>query len=64
MEPEADRSPHLGPRSRIRGAIPSLPQYAFMAWCSVKAQGKLYLYLDDDDDDDFRQSYLSVDVMK
>jgi hypothetical protein len=24
-------------------AIPSLPQYAFMAWCSVKAQGQLYL---------------------
>jgi hypothetical protein len=23
----------------------SIPQYAFMAWCSVKAQGKLYLYL-------------------
>jgi hypothetical protein len=22
-----------------------LPQYAFVAWCSVKAQGKLYLYL-------------------
>jgi hypothetical protein len=25
--------------------IPPLPQYAFMAWCSVKAQGQLYLYL-------------------
>jgi len=25
------------------GAIPSLPQYASMAWCSVKAQGQLYL---------------------
>jgi hypothetical protein len=23
----------------------STPQYAFMAWCSVKAQGQLYLYL-------------------
>jgi len=34
-------------RSRMRGAISPLPfpQYAFMAWCSVKAQGKLYLYL-------------------
>jgi len=21
------------------GAIPALPQYAFMAWCSVKTQG-------------------------
>jgi hypothetical protein len=27
---------HLVPRSRMLGAIPSLPQYAFMAWCSVK----------------------------
>jgi hypothetical protein len=26
-------------------AISPLPQYAFMAWCSVKAQGHLYLYL-------------------
>jgi hypothetical protein len=25
------------------GAIPPLPQYVFMAWCSVKAQGWLYL---------------------
>jgi len=28
----------LGSRSRMRGAVPPL-QYAFMAWCSVKAQG-------------------------
>jgi len=27
----------------MRGAIPPLPQYAFMAWCSVKARGQLYL---------------------
>jgi hypothetical protein len=27
---------HLVPRSRIHGAIPPLPQYAFMAWCSVR----------------------------
>jgi hypothetical protein len=26
------------------GAVPPLPQYAFMAWCLVKAQGQLYLY--------------------
>jgi hypothetical protein len=32
------------PRSRMRGAIPPQPHYAFMAWCSVKAQGQLYLY--------------------
>jgi hypothetical protein len=27
------------------GAVPPLPQYAFMAWCSGGAQGQLYLYL-------------------
>jgi hypothetical protein len=29
----------------MRGAIPPLPQYAFMAWCPVEARGQLYLYL-------------------
>jgi hypothetical protein len=29
----------------MSGNIPPLPQYAFMAWCLVKAQGKLYLLL-------------------
>jgi hypothetical protein len=27
----------------MSGAIPPLPQYAFMAWCLAKAQGQLYL---------------------
>jgi hypothetical protein len=27
---------HLVPRSRMRGAIPPLLQYVFMAWCLVK----------------------------
>jgi hypothetical protein len=27
----------------MRGAVRTLPQYAFMAWCSVKAQDELYL---------------------
>jgi hypothetical protein len=27
----------------MRGAIPPLLQYAFMAWFSLKAQGQLYL---------------------
>jgi len=26
-------------------AIPSLHQYAFIEWCSVKTQGHFYLYL-------------------
>jgi hypothetical protein len=29
----------------MSGAIPPLPQYGFMAWCSVKAQGQIYFYL-------------------
>jgi hypothetical protein len=28
----------------MSGAIPPLSQYAFMAWCLVKAQGQLYLF--------------------
>jgi hypothetical protein len=36
---------HLVPRSRMSGATPPLPQYAFIAWCSVKAQRRLHLYL-------------------
>jgi hypothetical protein len=29
----------------MSGSIHPFPQYAFMAWCSVKAQGQLYLNL-------------------
>jgi hypothetical protein len=29
----------------MSGAIHPLPQYAFMAWCLVKTQGQLYLYI-------------------
>jgi hypothetical protein len=29
----------------MSGAINPLPQYAFMAWCLVKAQGQLYLFI-------------------
>jgi hypothetical protein len=32
-------------RLRIRGTILPLPEYAFMAWCSVKAKGQLDLYV-------------------
>jgi hypothetical protein len=30
----------------MSGARPPLPQYAFMAWYSVKVYGQLYFYLD------------------
>jgi hypothetical protein len=36
---------HLAPRSKNEWSYTSTPQYASMAWCSVKAQGWLYLYL-------------------
>jgi hypothetical protein len=36
---------HLVSRSRMREAIPPLPQYALMAWCSFEEQGQLCLYL-------------------
>jgi hypothetical protein len=36
---ETDHSPHLVLRSRMSGAIHPLPQYPFMAWCSVKSTG-------------------------
>jgi hypothetical protein len=41
---EADHSPHLVPRSKKAWSYISTPQYASMAWYSVKAQGQLYLY--------------------
>jgi hypothetical protein len=34
---------HVMPRSKMRRDTLPLPQYAFMTWCSVKAQGQLYL---------------------
>jgi hypothetical protein len=45
MEREADHSSPSSAESRMRGTIPSLPQYVFMAWCSFKAQGQFYVYL-------------------
>jgi hypothetical protein len=41
---EADHSPPSSVEVTMSGATPSLPQDAFMAWRSVKAQGQLYLY--------------------
>jgi hypothetical protein len=35
---------HLVPRSKNEWSYTSIPQYAFMAWRSVKAQGQFYLY--------------------
>jgi hypothetical protein len=32
---------HLVPRLKNAWSYTSIPQYAFIAWCSVKAQGQL-----------------------
>jgi hypothetical protein len=44
-ELEADHSPPSSAVVKNAWSYTSSPQYAFMAWCSVKAQGQLYLYL-------------------
>jgi len=36
---------YLVSRTRMSESVAPLPQYALMAWCLVKAQGKLHLYL-------------------
>jgi hypothetical protein len=40
---EADYSPPSSAEVKNAWSYTPLPQYAFMAWCSVKAQGQLYL---------------------
>jgi hypothetical protein len=35
---------HLVLRSKNTWSYASIPQYTFMAWFSVKAEGQLYLY--------------------
>jgi hypothetical protein len=44
-ELEADHSPPSSTEDKNAWSYTSTPQYAFMAWCSVKAQGQVYLYL-------------------
>jgi hypothetical protein len=41
---EAHHSPQSSAEVKNAWSYNSTPQYAFMAWCSVKAQGQLYLY--------------------
>jgi hypothetical protein len=40
---EATTHLHLVPMSRMCGATPPIPKYAFMACCSIRAQGQIYL---------------------
>jgi hypothetical protein len=37
---------HLVKRSKEAWSSTSTPHYAFMVWCSVKARGRVYVYLD------------------
>jgi hypothetical protein len=41
---EADCSPPCNAEAKNVWSYTSTSQYAFMVWCSVKAQGQLYLY--------------------
>jgi hypothetical protein len=41
---EADHSPSSSAEVKNAWICASIPQYMFMAWCSVKEQGQLYLY--------------------
>jgi hypothetical protein len=42
---EADHSPPSSVAVKNAWIYASTPQYAFMAWCSVKAQEQFYLYI-------------------
>jgi hypothetical protein len=44
-ELDADHSPPSSAENKNTWGYTSTPQYAFMAWCSVKTQEQLYLYL-------------------
>jgi hypothetical protein len=41
---EYDHSPPFNAKAKNAWSYTSTAQYAFMAWCSVKAQEQLYLY--------------------
>jgi hypothetical protein len=42
---EADRSPISSAEVKNAWSYTPIPQYAFMASCSVEAQGQIYIYL-------------------
>jgi hypothetical protein len=45
LERETDHSPSYRAEFKEYMKLYPTPQYAFMAWCPVKAQGQLYLDL-------------------
>jgi hypothetical protein len=46
------------------GAIRPLPQYAFLAWCTVKARGQLYLYIARDREKERERIYFLVQTSR
>jgi len=42
---EADHSPHLVPRLRMRGVVPQLAQYVFLEWYLVKHRENFMFYV-------------------
>jgi hypothetical protein len=54
---EADHSPPSSTEDKNAWSYTSTPQYAFMAWCSVKAQGQLYLYEKNEVDDAYTKGF-------
>jgi hypothetical protein len=42
---EADHSPPSSAEAKNAWSYTSTPPYAFMAWCSDKSQGQLYIYV-------------------
>jgi hypothetical protein len=45
QESEAEDAPPSSAEVKNAWSYTSTPLYVFIAWCSVKAQGKLYLYI-------------------
>jgi len=43
---EIDHSPPSNAKVRMHGAVPPLPQYAFIAWCSIKSREATLPYKD------------------
>jgi hypothetical protein len=55
---------HLVSRSKNDWSYTLTSQYAFMAWCSVKAQGQLYLYFDPNVDDADVGRFVTLECLK
>jgi hypothetical protein len=50
----------------MRGTKPPVPKYALIAWCQVKSQGQIYLYLYPEEAEENHEniSYIIVSPMR